>query len=285
MAHKAIAVDDAKLADLHSAVPHLQPRDREFAIDLIHAEKRYGGLTEKQLPWVDKLIERANAPKVEAPTIEVGDFAGVIALFNKAKGKLKFPKIGLMVGDVQVFFSLAGSGSKAPGYVNVMGEGQYPNRPWFGRISPAGQWQPGKGITPEFQAALLQLLTKFAQKPARVAKEYGKMTGNCCFCMAGLSNDKSIAAGFGPKCAENYGLVEEWKTAVKKAETPLLDIEPEVVQAPASTLKAMIDEVVQAVQEEDAQVDGPCFLCETNPAEMVKNGYRICSSCANELEM
>lgn len=289
----------AQIAELQAALPKLGQKDKEFAADLISYFTKKKTLSARQEPWVGKLIERANTPKPEVQKVAVGSFAGVVALFNKSKEKLKFPKIVLQVQGLPVILSQAGPKSKAPGSINVMGEGQYPNRPWYGRVSAEGEWSPSFSMTPEFQNALQELLIKFGQNPARVAKEYGKLTGNCCFCNAKLENEKSVAAGFGPICAENYGLKEEWKNAVKKAaleaeqgvditvsaveKTPvLMDFAP----TEEKVFKAFLPNT-EAVEEVLAEgtPEPKCFLCEIGPAEVEKNGYKICTSCADELEM
>jgi hypothetical protein len=42
--------------------------------------------------------------------------------------------------------------------------------------------------------------------PQEAAKNYGRLTGRCCFCQLPLTRSESIAAGYGPVCAGNYGL-------------------------------------------------------------------------------
>jgi len=210
-----------KVNELKGVLPKLSAGDQKFANDLISGPwgyERRGKLSTSQLVWVDKLIARATAPKPVQQTIKVGSMSGVIALFAKAQEKLKHPKITLSLNGAPVVLSVAGQGSKAPGSINVMGEGKYPNREWFGRISPEGDWAPS-GLLQKDQArleSLLILLGEFAYAPAEVARKYGALTGNCCFCAKKLTDDKSVAAGFGPKCAENFGLKAEWKAAVDK---------------------------------------------------------------------
>jgi hypothetical protein len=211
----------AQVNKLTEVLPKLGPKDREFALDLCKYFTKYHKLSPKQTPWVEKLIARAEQPKLEPEKIEVGSFDGVVKLFNKAKEKLKYPKIHLMCAGHLVSLAVAGPMSKAPGSINVMGEGKFPNREWFGRVSPDGKWSPSQTIAPDMMTALMDLLKKFGQNPARVAKEHGKLTGNCCFCNSALTDVRSTAAGFGPVCAKNYGLAEEWKSAVKKANLEL----------------------------------------------------------------
>jgi len=155
-----------------------------------------------------------------APVVEVGSFAGVINLFAAAKAHLKYPKITLSCEGERVTLSVAGPTSKAPGSVNVVGEGRYPNREWFGRVSPNGEWVPSRSGS-ALLAPLTALLTEFAANPAKVAKEHGRLTGSCCFCnkTLGLGEDKrSIVVGFGPVCADHFGLKAEWLKGVADVE-------------------------------------------------------------------
>lgn len=185
---------------------------QSFAEDLIRSYKKYGKLTPNQQPWVMKLLDRATKPDYHKQAVHVGNFAGVVALFETAKAHLKYPKITLKLGESPVILSLAGMNSKAPGTVNVMGAGQYPHRAWYGRITVGGEWeQSNEGLT-----GLAELLKELANDPAGVAAAHGKLTGNCCFCNSGLTDERSTAAGFGPVCAEHFGLKEQWKMAAEK---------------------------------------------------------------------
>ena len=49
-------------------------------------------------------------------------------------------------------------------------------------------------------------LLAFLANPEATAKAYGKLTSNCSFCGKELSDERSIRAGWGPTCAENFGL-------------------------------------------------------------------------------
>jgi len=44
------------------------------------------------------------------------------------------------------------------------------------------------------------------KNPEEIAKEYGRLTGNCCFCHKELSTDNSLEVGYGPICADNFNL-------------------------------------------------------------------------------
>jgi hypothetical protein len=250
---------------LNSLLPQLGTSDKSFAADLISSFYKYKGLTAKQQPWIGKLIERAALPKVEKAKVDVGGFQGVISLFNTAKQHLKSPKIVLSCKGLPIILSVAGPTSKAPGSVNIVGEGSFTERPWYGRVSPEGLWEPSFKAE-AIKTELTELLQKLSQNPARVAKEHGKLTGNCCFCNSKLEDKRSTAAGFGPVCAAHYGLKEEWKTAVKKAEEQ----------------EAVLAETLEVKEETPSSL---CPICDKKEATKDLDGARICEDCFQELSV
>jgi len=165
----------------------------------------------------------ATAPRAAAATVAVGSLDGIIALFDKAAARLKFPAVVLAVrgstGLDGIRVSRAGSRSKAPGSLNVTSaqrdESEY-GRTWYGRVTLDGQFQPSRDCVP----AIAEAIKAFAANPAKVASEYGKvkrlqvqqedgsykMVGQCCFCMKALTDERSTAVGYGKICAGHYGL-------------------------------------------------------------------------------
>ena len=207
-----------RIRQLQSVLSKLSPRDQEFARNLLVSFNRWSNLSAKQWPYVTSLIEKALTPESAAATsnhqVQLGDFAAVIALFHRAGQKLKWPKVRLLMADgTPVVLSLSGAGSSAPGTVNVAGEGRYPDRAWYGRITPAGAWQPARTISIEMLSRLAELLASFGQDPDSVAAAYGRATNQCCFCQRELTDARSVAAGYGPVCAANYGLKDAWTVA------------------------------------------------------------------------
>lgn len=45
-----------------------------------------------------------------------------------------------------------------------------------------------------------------ARDPSTVAQQHGVATGRCCFCGRLLSTAESRSAGYGPDCADRFGL-------------------------------------------------------------------------------
>jgi hypothetical protein len=217
---------------LQQVVHKLPSGDQAFAKGLITSYQKYQSLTPKQEPWIGKLLAKAHplaniVPPVQIPEeVSVGDFSGVVKLFESAKAHLKAPKITLKLGETVVKLALAGPKSKYPGSVVVKSDGKYPYATFYGRVTPEGQWKGS--LAYETLPGLVELLTEFGKNPAQVAKTHGKLTGNCCFCnkTIGDGEDKrSLMVGFGPVCAKHYGLLDEWYAGVAKAEQSVAEQE------------------------------------------------------------
>jgi hypothetical protein len=309
---------------LKTKLTSLSTRDRAFAKNLIHSFDQYGSLTPRQKPWVQTLIDRAEGKDPEKVTVQLGEFTGVIALFKKAQEKLKYPKINLTCQGNGIVLSVAGSTSKAPGSINVAGEGHWGNRPWYGRVSPEGTWVPVKSLVDDkpMYDALSGLLCEFGKDPAGVAKKHGGLTGRCCFCNSNLTDARSTAAGFGPTCAKNFGLESQWKEAVKVLEAFGVDLDQVDHDAAIKAADQMADEdikgaaigtpvgflgesvaddttyqalVAQGYSSKEAkyalaygmvpkQMD-LCFMEDGNPAEVHLDGRGFCHACAEELKV
>ena len=189
-------------------LPALSPKDQEFALSLLAAHKRCAqkgwNFSLKQAHWCAVLAERATSPKAApAPVAHLGDMAGLLEIFEKAATKLKHPAIVVMSPVGEIRLSVAGQKAKFPGTINVAEDKPFGEATFFGRITKAGALTPGsKGCPVE----LVEFLTGFAQEPAKYAAAHGHATGACCFCSKKLTDPKSLAVGYGPTCADHYGL-------------------------------------------------------------------------------
>jgi hypothetical protein len=199
---------------LRNALPHLAARDASFATDLLKAHMRYGRLTERQAPWVDRLIQRAKAatePPKPREQIAV-DLSALLRLFDGAAKHLKFPKVILdLSGKLGITdlikISRAGERAGSPGAINIQTDHAYgdPAGRWFGRIERDGSWYTGfRGAT--MPDGLMDFVKQFAAEPAKTASEYGHLSGHCMFCRKGLTDPRSKTVGYGRDCASNYGL-------------------------------------------------------------------------------
>lgn len=145
------------------------------------------------------------APKPASATVQVGDIAGIITLFDRAKKHLKAPAIVLQGPAGWLRINVAGEQARVPGSLNVTDYDQRQDdgrRVWYGRITRDGAFSPSR----DADASILPYLARFAADPAKVAGEHGRLTGRCCFCNRPLSDERSTAVGYGGTCADRYGL-------------------------------------------------------------------------------
>jgi len=162
----------------------------------------------------NRVFKIADEPRRAAET--VGDLSGIVAVFAVAARHLRHPSIVLDGFRV----SVAGARSRNPGSLKVTGidadvvsrfGGM--TRKWFGAVSVAGVFQPGQGA-PD---GLGEKLRAFAADPAGEAARHGRLTGRCCFCnhRLGEGDDRrSVEIGYGPDCADHFGL--PWGTRVAR---------------------------------------------------------------------
>lgn len=176
------------------------PDKSDFEKSLLAAPK----LSFKQRAWVHicavRRTEAAKKPQPEG-TVLGGDFNRIARMFAKAGETLLYPKIRLVVdaaSNTYMRLHVSGPNSRYAGQIAVTTEGGE----YVGRIDKQGQFFT-RTTTP---AAVLNGLKRFTENPEKVASEYGKLTGHCCFCMRALSDARSTEVGYGPVCADKFGL-------------------------------------------------------------------------------
>lgn len=189
----------------------------EFAVDIAGKVKQYTnrirrGLTcryrpsDAQLFWLHKIYNQlmGHEERPQAPREELTDnFSDIESLFTRAAGNLRYPKVRLQTSNGDpVVLSRAGQRSRHTGCINVTDGGRYGDNKWYGRINRDGTFTAGR----ECNQQVIDLLKVFAENPADTAAEYGRTTGNCCFCGRELTDERSTSVGYGPVCADNYGL-------------------------------------------------------------------------------
>lgn len=188
--------------------------DERFARSLI-SKSSSPKFSESQRHWVGVLIERAETP---APADQVGDMSDLYAFFLTAREHLKFPKLTVRLpDDTAVKLYMSGDRSQYPDTINIVLPDQCDNKGrniWLGRIHQDGRWElPYKQH--ESLSMVKDLVEALQQDAHGVAAAYGKHTGNCCFCLRGLSDDRSVTVGYGRTCASHFGLLSNWKEACK----------------------------------------------------------------------
>jgi hypothetical protein len=172
----------------------------EFARSLVQQHARRGTLSVRQWPWVHKLAVDADRPREEAPKGE--NVRGLLRFFDAAEQSgLKRPRITLSLKQGDLRLAVAGERSRYPGAVHVTDGGPFGRNQYWGRIDPDGTYRARHA--PEWVVATLRDL---ADDPVGFVATYGQTAGHCCFCSQTLTTDESQARGYGPVCAERYGL-------------------------------------------------------------------------------
>lgn len=202
------------------AAEWLQARQERsnFARSLKGAIEKYGRLTERQMAAVMKCVaddaDRAQKREQAAEQLDV-DLTDLLRRFGLAKDAgLKRPKI-ILSG---VMFSLAPENGKNAGCIYVKGDrDDWGERPYLGKITPEGWLYPSRDCTDEQKAQVMS----FGQDVIGNAKAHGAQHGNCCFCNRDLTTDESVSNGYGPICAERYGLPWEVSEEFKAAKAAL----------------------------------------------------------------
>lgn len=119
-------------------------------------------------------------------------YAEIFALFTRAATHMRYPAINLTSKDghkIRIYRA-------TKGYIAIKVDSEY-----VGKLVSADAQiilYSAKELLPEIDA----LLSNPISESALQGKEYGR----CCFCNRELDNEGSIFHGYGPICAEKWGL-------------------------------------------------------------------------------
>jgi len=192
-------------------------KDKEFCTSLCDAYDKYESLSQKQEFWVGKMIERAlrgsdsskpsNSVTSSMPDQNAVDgFGEILDLFDSVQGKLKWPKLMIDHRGEKFCLKQAGPKSKYAGCVLIDDGKKFPDNDWRGFIDHDGVYHPAKMMSEEMLEKTRDLLEKISGDPAGYIGMKGKKVGSCCFCKKSLTTNESLEAGYGPVCADNWGL-------------------------------------------------------------------------------
>jgi hypothetical protein len=184
-------------------------------------------LTTKETRWIEKLAG-VKGPPESYPM----DAAKVITILQKAEAsRLKDPRLllkgpGRIFGGDDYVVSL-GEGLADPSSYQVGSAYEIPmvHVGWLrqGRHSAAttaiGVIEDGK-YTPSYSVGhrIVDVLGRLCIDPDTTLAEMGHLTGHCACCGLSLKDPKSTALGYGPVCAEKFGL-KRGKSKTKQAAT------------------------------------------------------------------
>lgn len=124
-------------------------------------------------------------------------YAEIFTLFTRAATHLRYPAMHLRTknGDkVRIYLA-------TKGYIAIKFNGEY-----VGKL-PAADKNIILYDSPLFNHnELMSELEAFMEQPISESSLHGKEYGRCCFCNRELDNEGSIFHGYGPICAEKWGL-------------------------------------------------------------------------------
>jgi len=199
----------AAIDELASVLAMLPVNSQTFATSLIDSFKTRG-LSDKQAPWISKLIDRAKNPPM---TTQVGSMSRIVLMLATAQeqfqknGIKKQPAIMVKANEIELRLSIAGAKAKAPNTINVCStEKRFDDRKFFGRIKLDGTYEPSSRFDNTTQTTIISALSAMASNPETTAKAFATATKRCCFCDLLLTDNRSKKVGYGPVCAKNYGL-------------------------------------------------------------------------------
>jgi hypothetical protein len=181
---------------------------RDFARSLISQFDAKGRLSAKQEEWVGIIISENLNRTSENTQIKIDKISGldrVNEIFDAATEKLQYPKLVIQLADgSDLKLNRAGPKSRFNGAVMLTDGRPFGDNKYYGNVANGELTltTEGKLRASELENILRSMNTDLGQ----FAKMYGLKTGNCCFCRKELSHDHSLVAGYGPVCADNYGL-------------------------------------------------------------------------------
>lgn len=179
-------------------------RQRSYAESLVRWSRPRSEQPRRTDETLNLTAEARTAARDAARTtfMSSGSMQRIVQLFAAAAVHgLRFPKIRLQRGEWKISIYPA-SGIARRGSFYVKARSRTGRSLYCGRITPSGDFIS----TDNCPLDVLQALGDFSNDPAQVARTYGHATGSCCFCGHELTDGRSVAMGYGPICADHFGL-------------------------------------------------------------------------------
>lgn len=127
-------------------------------------------------------------------------------LFDKARTHLKYPSLTIPIGDEKLKIGL-GTDPNVIWVSNGIPRGYSDNKLYgkFIRLASAkDQFVPYRNDIAETH--IFDTLTQLCEDPIKLGILKGQEYKHCIFCNTELTSKASLFAGYGPICAENWGL-------------------------------------------------------------------------------
>lgn len=180
-----------------SASSYLNAWEQNALRDITEKRDKGWTLSEKQIAFLAKLEAKAQAKPTQAysqanPML----LRTLLGFLERSQGKVLFK-----VNDDILQFKFTGTAyTRYPNTYHItdpLNEGAY-----IGRLESTG----AVVVSAERLARYQNTLAELEKDPVAAAVAYGHAMGNCAFCTRPLTDDRSIVVGYGPVCAQKYGL-------------------------------------------------------------------------------
>lgn len=216
--------------------------------DLIRKFSRYGrwaslrqrGYAEALVRWTQPRspVQQAVAERSQAVAetrsqerVEMGALSleRISQLFaSAALHGISFPKIRLRRGEWAITIYPAPRHSRNAGSYYVKARSGTGQKLYCGMLASTGAFTASN----QCPLDVLEALREFSADPTRAAAAYGHALGHCCFCGRGLTDARSVAMGYGPVCANHFGL--EWGEQRARSRVTAEDIAAEAGLPPVN---------------------------------------------------
>ena len=172
----------------------------EFPESLASQHRDTGGLSPRQWPWVHKLVMDAEQEASRVPDLSVDR---VYSLLSQARERGLQKPVVRAGGDILPAVRLSfGHGDR------IVIRSNFEGQTWDERIVLGTIDAQGRAFLEDtpYRESVKALLLIIQEDPEGFARTYGRNFGSCCFCGRLLEKTCSILFGYGPICAEKYGL-------------------------------------------------------------------------------
>lgn len=210
-----------QIETLAANLESLPSHNLSFAKSLIHQYTARRKLSEKQWDWVERLMRQATEPK-ESPEepreqVKVGELDGIQKLFEKAiQNGIPRPSIKFAVGEYIMRLAYHRDGRI---FINRSEQNFY----WItlGYITIEGffrEYPDKRSAQPE---GMFESIKELIANPSAFGRAQGQKLNWCIFCSRELRTTDSVFYGYGPICAEKWGL--EWGNAAERIKEKTLE--------------------------------------------------------------
>lgn len=178
-----------RLRDLVAVLDKLPAKEREFAEAVMTTVRRQGLATEGQSRVLRQIYARATTTEVDA------SLTPLVEMIRRAMVEhgMKKPTIRVRAGETELVVK---NDERRPGGLVV----------WKANMGGLAGTIDAQGAPNLRDPAHVTALRAFACDPVKAAKAYAEATARCCYCAKELTHPASLHAGYGPDCAEHYGL-------------------------------------------------------------------------------